>query len=385
MRRIVLAPDSFKGCMSATEVCAGLARGIVDAGFTGAVESVPMADGGEGTLDALASFEDLEIVTIRVRDPLLRTIDARYAVARDGTGAIVETASACGLGLLSEEERDPHRATTYGAGELLRDAIQRGARKLLVGIGGSATVDGGAGLAAAFGYRFLDERGRDLSPGGLALRELHAIEPPLQRSWDGVEIEVACDVDSPLLGSDGAARVYGPQKGRAPDAVDVVGLERGLEKLAASILALTGRDISAAPFGGAAGGMGAGLVCLLDARLRRGFDVVKERTRLVERMRGADCVVTGEGRTDEQTLRGKVCAGVAETARSQGIPCILVSGRIDPELRVRLPLHDALPLAREGESIDESLRHAPERLRWAGGEIVRRIGSARWPGASDLP
>jgi glycerate kinase len=298
------------------------------------VVEVPMADGGEGTLDALVAALQGERRGLIVRGPLGDPVRAAYGVAPGPAGptAIVEMALASGVQLVGEARRNPTRATTWGTGELIGAAAGQGPTEVVVCIGGSATVDGGAGMAQALGIRLVDAHGRDIGQGGAALLDLEridatALDPAVART----RVVVATDVDSPLTGPQGAAVVYGPQKGATPE--DVVLLDRALGHLATVIHRDLGLDVREMPGAGAAGGLGAGLVAFLGAHLRPGVEVVMEAVGLRDRLQDADLVVTGEGKLDQQSLRGKVPAGVIEAARWEGVPVVVACGRasIRPE------------------------------------------------------
>src|SRR3954468_9635991 len=317
---VVLAPDKFKGSLSAPEAVAALARGL-----RGAVRGVrlvehPIADGGEGTVDMVLAH-GFAPVTVEVRGPTGEPVTARYALR--GDTAVLEMAAAAGLGLLpSGPDDDTARtATTYGVGELLRDALDRGARRIVLGIGGSATTDGGRGMAEALGVR-LDDDGLHLA--GLALA---ALDPRVAET----EIVVACDVDNPLTGPSGAAAVYGPQKGAGPETVAL--LDRALGHWADLVAAATGRDLRELPGAGAAGGLGFGAAALLGAEVRSGVELLLELSGFPEAVAGADLVIVGEGSLDEQSLRGKGPMGAAAVAARAGAPVVAVAGRctVDPD------------------------------------------------------
>lgn len=331
--RVLVAPDKFKGTLTAEQAARAVARGWRREDPGSELDLAPMADGGEGTLEALVAALGGERRRLTVAGPLGDPVEAEYALvpARDGPLAVVEMARASGLGLLSPARRDPKRTTTRGTGELVLDACRRGARRVLVCIGGSATNDAGAGMAQALGVRLLDAVGRDLPPGGAALLQLARIDlsgldPAVRRS----EVLVACDVDNPLVGPAGASAVYGPQKGATPE--DVQLLDRALRRFAAVVRRDLGVDVRGLPGAGAAGGLGAGLVAFLGARLRPGVELVMEAARLWERMERADLVVTGEGSFDQQSLRGKVPAGVLRAAAERGVPALVLCGRAEVEL-----------------------------------------------------
>jgi glycerate kinase len=323
--RIVVAPDSFKGSLSALGVAQAMARGIQAVWPRAEVLQVPIADGGEGTVEALVAATGGRLERTRVAGPMGEPVEAAWGVLGDGCTAVVEMAAASGLPLVPPGRRDPRAASTAGTGQLVREVLDAGLRKLVIGIGGSATNDGGAGLASALGARFLDARGRELAPGGAALAALERIDlSGLDPRLDQLEVLVACDVDNPLTGPRGASAVYGPQKGATPEMV--AELDRALGVLARVAAAATGRDVAGRPGAGAAGGLGAGLLWFTPARLRPGVEIVLEATGFEAKVAGADLVFTGEGRTDAQTAMGKAPVGVAAVARRHGVPVVCLSG-----------------------------------------------------------
>jgi glycerate 2-kinase len=331
--RVLVAPDKFKGTLTAEQAAEAIARGWERGDPSAEVEAVPMADGGEGTLDALVAALGGQRFTETVSGPLGDPVRAEFAVIPSGEGSlgVVEMARASGLALISPARRDPRRTTTRGTGELILAACRRGVERVLVCIGGSATNDGGAGMAQAVGVRVLDRYGRDLRPGGAALLELATIDMSgLDASVARATFVVATDVDNPLAGPHGASAVYGPQKGASPE--DVALLDSALGHLAAVIHRDLGLDVRDTPGAGAAGGLGAGLIAFLGARLRPGVDVVMEAVRLRERLEKADLVVTGEGTFDEQSLHGKAPAGVLRAAAEFGRPAVVLCGQkqVDP-------------------------------------------------------
>jgi glycerate kinase len=326
--RVLIAPDKFKGTLTAVQAAEAIAAGWRRTRPEADIELAPMADGGEGTLDTLAEAMGGRRVRRRVVGPLGDPVDAEFALIErpDGPMAVVEMARASGLSHLAESRRDPKLTTTRGTGELILAAAGEGARRILVCVGGSATNDGGAGMAQAVGIRLLDDQGRDLPPGGAALPRLSRIDMSgLDPVLKTCRIVAAVDVDNPLTGPMGASVVYGPQKGAGPE--DVVVLDRALAHLAAVIHRDLGIDVRDVPGAGAAGGLGAGLVAFLGAHLRPGVDVVMEAVGLEERMRRSDVALTGEGRFDEQSLHGKAPAGVLRLARENGVPAIVVCGQ----------------------------------------------------------
>src|ERR1700731_3394748 len=300
--RIVIAPNAFKGSLSAVEAAEAIGEGVRVAMQDAELVLVPIADGGDGTVDALVAATQGERRALRVRGPLGDPVDAEYGLIDDGSTTVIEMAKAAGLALVPKERRDPRVTSTYGVGELLQHAYDAGARRFVVGIGGSATNDGGAGMAQALGYHLLDESGLELPPGGLALRRLARIHVGgVHANWKESEVDVACDVTNPLTGPSGASAVYGPQKGATPEVV--AELDAALHHLAEIIRRDLGVDVEPLPGAGAAGGLGAGLVAFAGARLQPGAEIVMKALHLDERLTGAQLVVTGEGRLDSQTAR----------------------------------------------------------------------------------
>lgn len=325
---IAIAPQAFKGSADAHEVAQAIAEGLGRVWPDARYELIPVADGGEGTVRALVEATRGEYRVARVRDPLGRPIDARWGLIDGGRTAIIEMAAASGLPLLRPEERDPLRTSTYGTGELMLAAARSGARRLIIGIGGSATNEGGAGMLAALGLRLFDAAGGELEPRGAALVRLERIEGELDPAVRGVEILVASDVRNPLVGPEGASAVFGPQKGANPDAVRQ--LDRALTRFADVVARRVGGDRRDAPGAGAAGGLGFALVALLGAEIRSGAELVLDVARFDERVRGASLCVTGEGRLDGQSLYGKATMTVARRCARQGVPAVAVVGSLGP-------------------------------------------------------
>lgn len=318
--RVLIAPDSYKGTLTSVEVARALADGWHRARPADELHLAPLADGGEGTLVAIEAAGGWRRVEAEARDPLGRTIRAPWLVRDDGAVAVIEMAAASGLSRVAAHERDAVRATSAGAGDLLRAALDAGIRDVVLGIGGSATTDGAAGLLAALGARVGE---------GLDRVDLTELDPRLAE----LRLRVACDVSNPLLGPDGAAAVYGPQKGAST--ADVEALDARLARWADALEAATGRRERLTPGAGAAGGMGFGLLCLADRmaslELRPGIDLVMEAAGFDAALAGADLVLTGEGRIDAQTAFGKTALGVARRAQAAGVPCIAVGGGVTPE------------------------------------------------------
>lgn len=294
---------------------------------------LPVADGGEGTVRALVQASGGRTVTTRVMGPLGQPVNATWGLLGDGESAVIEMAAASGLPLIRRDQRNPMRTTTYGTGELIRHALDHGVRRIIIGLGGSATNDGGAGMARALGVRFLDASGRELPPGGAALQHLAHIDvSDLDPRVHDVQVEVASDVNNPLCGPTGASYVYGPQKGADRDMAQE--LDEALERYARVLREDLGKDVRDAPGAGAAGGLGAGLMAFLDAIVRRGVDIVFQAVDLDGKLEGADLVFTGEGRMDSQDIYGKGPMAVVDRARLQGIPTIAIVGSTARDYRV---------------------------------------------------
>jgi glycerate kinase len=374
--KIVIAPDSFKESLTSFEVAseleAGLRRVWPDAEYV----KVPMADGGEGTVQSLVDATGGRIVKCAVTGPLGQKVLASYGILGDGKTAVIEMAEASGLPLVPRGERDPLRATTFGTGELVADAINRGVAEIIIGLGGSATNDGGVGFAQALGVRFLDQNNVLFSEplGGGRLNEIHAIDmsainPGLSR----IKINVACDVTNPLTGEKGASAVYGPQKGATPEMVQT--LDRNLAHFAALIKRTLNVDIDSPPGAGAAGGMGAGLLAFTTATMKRGIELVVEATKLDEYMKGASLAITGEGRVDFQTAFGKTPSGVAASARRHGVPVVAIGGGLaDDANGVFQHGIDAISSATANPMpLDAALQKARQYLQDAGERVARLI------------
>ena len=332
--KIVIAPDSFKGNLTAKQVADAIEIGIKRVIPDAEIVKIPMADGGEGTVQALVDATDGEIITAEVSDPLGNQIKAEFGILGDSQKtAVIEMASASGLPLVPRDKRNPMLTTTYGTGELIRIALDKGCRKLIVGIGGSATVDGGAGMAQALGVKLLDKNSNEIPKGGGGLEHLDHIDvTSLDPRITETTTIVACDVDNPLVGPRGAPEVFGPQKGATPEMVKI--LDKFLDRYADIIKCDLGIDIKNIPGAGAAGGLGAGLMAFLGAQLRSGIDIVIDASGLEKHLKDTDIVITGEGKIDRQTIYGKTPIGVARTAKKYGIPVIAFAGNIGSDSHV---------------------------------------------------
>ena len=327
--KIVIAPDSFKGSLTALQVSDAVEQGLKRIFPDAQIEKVPMADGGEGTVQSLVDATGGQLLTESVTDPLGGKVEANYGILGDGVTAVIEMAAASGLPLVPIDKRNPMLTTTYGTGELIKAALLRGCRKFIIGIGGSATTDGGAGVAQALGVKLLDDSGKDIAFGGIGLSNLAKIDmSAIDERIAETETVVACDVDNPLTGPRGAARVYGPQKGATSEQVKL--LDKYLGHFADIVKRDLGKDVKETPGAGAAGGLGAGLMAFLNAELKLGIDIVIEASELRKRMEGADLVITGEGQLDEQTAYGKTPTGVSKVAEEMGIPVLAIAGGIKP-------------------------------------------------------
>jgi glycerate kinase len=369
--RILVAPDKFKGSLDAREVAANIATGLRDVLPDAIIDIMPVADGGEGTAAVIREACNGEWMNCAAHDPLGRPIEARYVWLSDLAKAVIETSEAAGSRHLAAHERDLFRANTCGVGEMIRDAAHRSAKEILLGLGGSATNDGGFGMARALGFRFL-AGDRELTSGPVDLLNLTRILPVEAPS---VQLVAAVDVKNPLLGPRGATRIFGPQKGGTPDQLDL--LERALTRLAEIVSRDLGSDFRDLPGAGAAGGLGFGLVSFGRATIRPGFDVVAEFIGLRAAMEKADVVITGEGRFDAQTLEGKAPAGVASMAKHLGKPVHAIVGAAE-ELAKASELFDSItPLVQGETSQEEALANAATLLRDRARTLASRYLSAR--------
>ncbi len=353
--KIVVAPQSFKGSLPAREVAEAITGGIRRVLAEAKVVVLPMADGGEGTVDSLVYATGGRTMQTEVTGPLGDRVLAAWGILGDGVTAVVEMASASGLVLVPPDRLDPMIATTYGTGELVRAALDSGCRRLIIGIGGSATNDGGAGMAQALGAKLNDREGRRLPPGGAALAGLRQIDiSGLDSRLAECQVTVACDVTNPLCGKEGASWVYGPQKGATEEMCRQ--LDEALANYASIIKKDLGIDVRDLPGAGAAGGLGAGLVAFLDARLLSGFEIISDAVGLVEHLKGAVLVFTGEGRLDTQTALGKTLAGVAKHAKMLGVPVVVIAGELHGDLNelYRQGIDAALSIAPGPISLEES-------------------------------
>jgi glycerate kinase len=388
--RILIAPDKFKGALNAREVARNIADGLHDILPDATIEIVPMADGGEGTAEAICEARSGSWLKCKAHDPIGLEIEARYAWIEDGQFAVMEMSEAAGMWRLSENERNPIRANTFGVGEMILDAANRGAKEIIIGLGGSATNDGGWGMATALGFQFWPH-GKELINGvselakltkivlpekvvgalapGARSKDRRLIQPSLQRALP--KIVAAVDVQNPLLGKNGATRVFGPQKGASEDELKV--LEQALTRLADVVSEDFGFDYRDKPGAGAAGGLGFGLMNFCGATIRPGFDVVAEAVGLESKIKEVDAVITGEGSLDRQTLEGKTPSGVAKLARKLGKKVFAIVGRATNDRGVRELFDGVYENARLGMSEKENMKHAAELLRKNARELAKNL------------
>ena len=378
MIKFVIAPDSFKGTMSSQEICNIIETCILALEPDAMVTKVPVADGGEGLVDAYLSRLGGTRYELEVTGPLFQSVTACWAMLADEKTAIIEMAAAAGLPLVESAQRNPELTTTVGVGELIMDALAKGAQKIILGLGGSATNDGGIGLAHALGYRFLDLSGNELLPIGANLVKIARIVPPAAKSiLTDVMVEAACDVNNVLFGMSGAACIFSPQKGADPAMVQR--LDAGLRNLAVRISADLGADVETVAGGGAAGGLGAGVIAFLGGTLRPGIELLLDTINFNQIIQEADFVITGEGHMDGQSLSGKTPVGIARRARQYNIPVIGIAGSLGNDLD---PLYaegfSALfSTIRDLNTLEATLARSREDLAETAKAVVRLIQASR--------
>lgn len=377
---VVCAPDSFKESMSALVAARALAEGVRRVVPDAECRLVPMADGGEGTAETIVEALGGELVTVACVDALGRPAQATYGWVAEASLAVVDVAAACGLAQIAPAERDVMRATSRGVGQLLRHALDRGARRFLVGLGGSATNDAGAGMLTELGVRFLDKDGASLPPGGAALERLASVDPSgFDPRVAECRVDLACDVDNPLLGTLGASHVFGPQKGA--DAAAARALDAALTRWADVVEPAVGRAVRDLPGAGAAGGLGAAFLGFFDAPPRPGVELVAEAVGLASAVVGADWVFSGEGRIDAQTRHGKTPWGVTLIARAAGVPVVLFGGQVDPSAEeLRDQVARLVPISVAAPSLADALSRGPEYLADAAERAMRALLSSRSAG-----
>ena len=377
MKKIVIAPDSFKENLTSLQVASAIEQGIRRVLPDVECVKVPMADGGEGTVQSLVDAVGGKFIHKQVRGPLgNKPVKARYGLLADGESAVIEMAEASGLPLVTANKRNPLKATSYGTGELIMDAISRGARHIIIGIGGSATVDGGAGMAQALGVRFRDSNGRAIKGyacGGMlntiAAIDMDEVDPRVRQA----RIIIASDVDNPLVGKRGAARVFGPQKGATPAMVKT--LDANLRHFGGVIKRDLGKKVNTMNGAGAAGGLGAGLVAFTNAKMQSGIEIIMKATGLGEELKGADLALTGEGQVDFQTAFGKTPAGVAKVAKKARVPVIAIGGGLADDARgvFEYGIHGLDSAVARPQSLDDAFNNARKYLANAGERVTRMV------------
>ena len=363
--KILIAANGFKHSLTASQACAAIQRGLRQSGLQASCQLLPIADGGNGTLDVFLAAGGQRI-GLEVLDPLLRPIQADYGLLPDGQTAIIEMAQASGLELLAPHELNPLIASSYGAGQLMADALARGVKRIIIGLGGSATVDGGMGCLQALGLRLLDANGDEVRPGGGHLNDIARVDDSgLADGWEDIDIIIASDVDNPTLGEKGAARVFGPQKGADPAMIEV--LEQNLRHCFTILFEQRGIDLRQVKGGGAAGAFAAGLMAFFSYKMTAGIELALEHNRFAEHLKDSDLVITGEGQIDAQTIDGKAPIGVARLAREHGVPTIALVGGINID---EWRLHEAgiqavFPIVDKPMSLQDALDNAEDLLRRA--------------------
>lgn len=375
--RFLIAADSFKDALSAEAVCNAIARGLRAAQPQSEVIPFPLADGGEGTVEVLLRHLNAEMVELEVEGPLWRPVKASYLWSAEKQTAYIEMAQASGLPLLKEEERNPLHTTTFGTGQLIRHAVGKlGVRHIYLSIGGSATNDMGIGLAAALGCRFLDAYGKPLKPVGGNLSAIRRVErEDLVVDLSKISCTVLCDVENPLYGPEGAAHVFAPQKGASPE--DVEKLDAGLRHLASLLQREWGTEVADIPGAGAAGGLGAGAVAFLNARLQSGIETMLDLTGFQERAAGCDYIFTGEGKLDSQSIGGKLIRGITRAAEKADVPVIALCGRLDlsPDGIRELGLRAAFSISDGPQSLAEALRRTEVLLEFSAFNVGRVLSA----------
>ena len=360
--KIIVACNAFKGSLTSMQAGRAIARGFRKAMPHAEFIEVPIADGGDGTLDCIRASVPAKKVRKKVPGPLGEPIMGDYLLTQNGQTAVIEMARASGLAMIQSARPDPMNATALGTGLLIRDAVERGCRSIIVGIGGSATNEGGMGPAVAAGFKFLDSRGNELAPVGKSLKKIRSIDTAgIRPEYSRVEITVACDVTNPLLGPSGAAAVYAPQKGASP--AQVKQLEAGLKQLADTAVRDLGKDLRNVPGTGAAGGMGFGLMTFLNARLVSGIDMLIQATQLDKKMEEAHLLITGEGRMDAQSVQGKAPFGLLKLAKKHSVPVIALCGSLEDEAELyRRGFRGVFPITPGPVSLEEAMQNAGRLL-----------------------
>ncbi|MCP3932533.1 MAG: glycerate kinase [Bacteroidetes bacterium] len=376
---ILIASDSFKNALPALQVCQAIEKGVKTANENCTTQLFPLADGGEGTAEILTYHSKGKNLKARVSDPLGRPVLAQYGISNDGKTAFIEMAAASGLQLLCDEERNPLLTSTFGTGELIKDALERGVEKILLGIGGSATNDAGMGMAHALGFKFLDEKGMILSANGSNLmRVKNIISSQYFNTFRSLEVEVLCDVTNPLFGKNGAAHVYAAQKGAEFEQIKT--LDAGLQHFAGVVKETFGEDYSGIPGAGAAGGLGFGCLSFLNAALLPGIEIVMVHTDFEKSLQKADLVITGEGKIDGQTLQGKLIHGIAQKAKEYDIPVIALCGSLratTQEIKA-IGLLAAFSIINQPITLNKAIQQTADGLEQTAFQLTRVLSSKMW-------
>lgn len=371
--KILLAPDKFRGSLDAPQVCEAMTEGIRMVSPEIEVLSLPMADGGEGTLELLLWYSGGKKQTAKVQDPLGRIIDAEYGLSADRKTAFIEMATASGLSLLKTEERNPLKTSTFGTGELIKVVLEAGIENIILGIGGSATTDAGIGMATALGWQFLDENGQELSPIGENLIKIKKVLSPVSNHRSPISVSVACDVNNPLFGENGAAYIYGPQKGADQSAVKQ--LDEGLQNIAKIFERDFGKNYSLISGTGAAGGLGFGAMAFLNAELKEGVKLLMDFCDFDKKLKDVNLIITGEGKIDNQTLQGKLIKGITDRATIAKIPLAAICGTLDvsPKELHEIGINYATSIIDRPMNLDAALKYGYEGVRNATFYLVNLL------------
>lgn len=377
MKKVVLIPDSFKGTLSSAQICDIIER-RTKAHFPDCeVVSIPVADGGEGSVDAFLTALGGEKVNVTVKNPYFEDMTSFYGLIDNGNTAVIEMAAAAGLPLV-ENRKDPRKTTTYGVGQLILDAANRGVKKIIVGLGGSSTNDGGCGVAAAVGVKFLNDKGEKFVPTGGTTHEISKIDMSgKSKALEGIEIVTMCDIDNPMYGPTGASHVFGPQKGADPEVV--LFLDEGIKHLAEIIKEDLNKDLSEEPGTGAAGAMGAGMMAFFNSKLQMGIETVLDTVKFSDVISDADMIFTGEGKLDSQSLRGKVIIGVARRAKKQNVPVTVIAGGVDEDIdeAYDIGVTSIFSINRLPETFQTSRHKSVENMTFAVDNLLRLIKSVK--------
>ena len=372
--KILVAPDSFKESLSAIQVAEAISMGVLKIIPNAEIIKTPISDGGEGLLDALVNDKNGKIIKVKVYDPLYRSIAAEYGILNEGTTAVIEMAKASGLELLKEQEKNPYNTSSYGTGQLILDALDRGCQKIIIGIGGSATNDGGMGMVKALGGKFINKEGIELTEGGGALGELSSINlTNFDKRISNCKIVVACDVTNKLTGENGASFVYGAQKGGSKEQLEF--LDKNLEHYAAIIRNHLGIEIENINGAGAGGGMGAGLIAFLNAELKSGIDLILETLEIKKHIKNIDLIITGEGKIDKQTLQGKTILGIAALAKEYHVPVIAITGKIGDNIDeiYKLGITSIFSIVNKPMKLEEAINDVEYLIQSCIETIIRTI------------